>query len=378
MRIAILCEFGSVNGGEQSLLAALTALRGTIEPVFFAPAEGRLAEHLREAGWQHQPFDVRDPAGRRRPRDELLTELTTRIRQSGVSLVHANSLSMGRLTGRLACEIPQPCTAHLRDIVHLSRAVVEELNGNLRLFAVSAATRAAHVAQGLDPSRVDVLYNGVDLTQFHPPADDIDRRRLREELRLPFGVELAVTIGQIGLRKGLDVLAAAAVDLLRRRPQLHLLLVGERYSAKAESIDLEQRLRREFEQASPGRVHWLGYRSDIASILRGVDLLMHPARQEPFGRVLLEAAASGLPIVATAVGGTSEMLEAGQSALLVPADDPGALITAVERVLSDREQGVRLGRAARSRVCSRFAIANVAPQVASAWQALVTRNRPLQ
>lgn len=371
LRIAIVCEFRSVNGGEQSLLAALEELRGAVVPTFLAPTSGPLADRLRDAGWVHHPWAARDADERRRPTDQLLDELTSVIVALDVALVHGNSLSMGRLTGRLAACLTQPCTAHLRDIVKLSRAAIEDLNGNARLFAVSAATRAFHTAQGVAAERTEVLYNGVDLQSFRPAADPAERHAVRRELGVPADAPLALTIGQIGLRKGWDVLVAAAPELFARIPRLHWLGIGERYSAKAESREFEQQLRANVARAGlADRMHWLGRRDDIPALLRAADLLIHPARQEPFGRVLLEAAAAGLPIVATNVGGTSELLTDGETARLVCADDPQALAAVVAAIVADDRLARRLGRAARLRVQSGFGIAARAQDLCQAWTAV--------
>ncbi|MEK6236336.1 MAG: glycosyltransferase, partial [Planctomycetales bacterium] len=110
-----------------------------------------------------------------------------------------------------------------------------------------------------------------------------------------------------------------------------------------------------------GRVVFLGFRDDVAALLPELSLLVHPARQEPLGRVLLEAAAVGLPVAATEVGGTREIFgsdyndqASGDSALLVPANDPEALRAAILLLASQPETAGRLGRLARRRAEERF------------------------
>jgi glycosyltransferase involved in cell wall biosynthesis len=262
---------------------------------------------------------------------------------------------MGRLTGALAEWIPLPRTAHLRDIVTLSRSAVHDLNAHTRLAAVSAATRDFHLAQGLDPQRVEVLYNGVDEDCFRPPRTNAERTSLHRELHLPTETPLVLAVGQISLRKGWDVLSAAAPRIAAAVPEVHFVLVGERSSDKPESVASEADLYRSFTAAGLGdRFHPLGHRGDVPALLRSATVLAHPARQEPFGRVLLEAAATGLPIVAAAVGGTPEMLESERSALLVPPADPSALAEGVIRLLTDRALASILGAAAREQVLVRF------------------------
>ena len=90
---------------------------------------------------------------------------------------------------------------------------------------------------------------------------------------------------------------------------LKLLVVGERNSTKAEAIEYERDIHDRLNASSVGQqVKWLGRREDVADLMRLADILVHPARQEPLGRVLLEASASALPIVTTAVGGSPEIL----------------------------------------------------------------------
>jgi glycosyltransferase involved in cell wall biosynthesis len=275
---------------------------------------------------------------------------------------------MGRLTGALAPRLNIPCCAHLRDIIGLSAAAVTDLNRNARLVAVSRATRDYHVARGIDPDRVQVIYNGVDVETFRPHPTE---GWLRRELGLPADRFVVAAIGQICLRKGQDVLAEAAALNAGALPNAHYVLVGERYSSKPESIDFEQRIAERFADAGIAeRLHVLGYRNDVPRLLNEIDLLAHPARQEPLGRVLLEAGAAGRPIVATDVGGTPEIVCNGESALLVPPGDPLSLAAAIRRLVGDAALRRRLGIAARQRITDRFPIAACAAQLTRLWQAL--------
>jgi glycosyltransferase involved in cell wall biosynthesis len=371
LRIAILCEYGTVTGGEHSLLAAMGHLRDRVDASFLAPPQGRLNALLAAHHWPLIPFDLRDADHQRRDASLAEDELIARVQQLQADLLHANSLSMGRLTGRVAHRLPCPTTTHLRDIIGLSRAAMIDLARNRRLLAVSRATRDFHVAQGLPAERVHVLYNGVDSERFRPASSAEEILELRHRLGLPATAKLVLTIGQIGLRKGFDVLAAAAGEIAAHVPDLCLLLVGERSSSKAETIAFEAALKSRLGAVLPtDRVHWLGHREDVPELLRAADLLIHPARQEPFGRVLLEAAASSLAILATAVGGTSELLVDGESARLIPPDDPALMAQAAVELLRDDRLRKRFGAKARQTIESRFGTAASADQLLAAWQAV--------
>ncbi|MEX0937249.1 MAG: glycosyltransferase [Pirellulales bacterium] len=344
--VLVLCEYPTLLGGERSLLSVLEPLRSAGYAVAVAcPGEGALADALAQGNVPTYPLSLHGPDGRRRPLEQIRGDLEQLFRRTKPDLVHANSLATGRIAGPVAAKLALPSVAHLRDIVKLRRSEVGDLNQHRRLIAVSRATRDAHVAQGLDPKTTSVVYNGVDLARFQPrPASGY----LHRELGLPTDSHLIGTIGQIALRKGLDTLVAAAAEVARERSDVHFLVIGDCYSQKAESRELLASLHAAAQRGPlAGRLHLLGTRDDVEQILGELTLLVHPARQEPFGRVLLEAAASGLPVLASRVGGTPEIFHLPESARLVPPDDPAALSGAVLELLKSEPARRSLGEAAR-------------------------------
>ncbi len=319
-----------------------------------APAHGPLAETLAACSIPHLPFDTRASDGSRLGQAALREKLAEVLRARRPDLLHANSLAMGRLSGPIARELGIPSLSHLRDIIGLSRQAIEDLNAHTRLLAVSYATRNYHVAQGLPAEKTHVLYNGIDLNKFCPRAAT---GYLHREFGIPREAPIIGTIGQVGLRKGQDTLFFAAALGTLKSPLPHYLIVGERNSDKAESVEFERHLHTIATEQLPGRIHFLGRRTDVPSLLHELTLLVHPARQEPLGRVLLEAAASGVPIVATDVGGTAEILPPdANAARLVPAGDPTALAAAMRALLDNAPLRQTLATNARRRIEARFSI----------------------
>ncbi len=364
-RVAILFEYPTLYGGERSMLAALNAMdRSQIEIVAIAPAEGLLAEAIAEIDIEHVPFQVFDENRKRRPREQVLPALVEVVQQVAPDVLHANSLSMSVMTGQL--KLPIPRIGHLRDIVRLSKNVINTLNKNDLLLAVSEATRNFHVGNGVDPLKTRVAYNGVDTNVFAP---DLYPRKLRKELGVPDDTMLALTVGQIGLRKGLDVLVRAIKLVAPKLEHLHFLIVGERSSSKAETIEYERELHESLAEAElTNRVHWLGYRTDIPQLMNEADLLVHAAKQEPLGRVLLESAAAGLPMVATEVGGTSEIVQDKLSARLVPPNDENELAIGIWELASDPDLRSRFALAARETAVERFCVSEADQQLLRAWK----------
>ncbi|HIQ20064.1 MAG TPA: glycosyltransferase family 1 protein [Planctomycetes bacterium] len=369
-KLLLLCEFPTLAGGERSMLAILPHVRRAGFSVeVLAPPTGPLAEALCEQAVPVVPFGLAGPSGRRLPQRRLRDQLREHLLAVRPDLLHANSLAMARLAGPVTAETGVPGLGHLRDIVRLSRQAVTDLNRLDRLLAVSEATRRFHLAGGVSAEKTFVAYNGVDVSRFAP------RRRsgfLHAELGLAPKARLVGAVGQISLRKGLDVIVEAACRVVRRARDVHFVVAGQRWSEKPESRALEAELCRMTEATVPGRFHWLGYRRDIPRLLGELALLVHAARQEPLGRVLLEAAACGVPIVATAVGGTPEIFppESG-SARLVPPDDPARLADVILELLADPEGRCRMGAEARRQVEKRFTAHQAARQLMEHYRQLL-------
>ncbi len=369
--ILILCEYPTLCGGERSMLSTLDGVRAAgFEVVVAAPPAGPLAGALGEMGVEHVPFSTTGPDGRRRSQPRLRSDLDGLLGRYRPDALHANSLSMGRLSGPVAAEGGVPSIAHLRDIVRLSRQAVADLNRHRRLLAVSRAVRESHVAAGLDAGKTYVVHNGVDLARFRPRPPT---GYLHAELGLAPKTRLVGTIGQICLRKGQDTLVEAAAALAERFSDLHYLIIGRRHSQKRESVEFEARLRGASQQGPlAGRLHLLGQRNDVDRLLSELTLLIHPARQEPLGRVLLEAAASGMAVVATAVGGTGEIFPPhGNSARLVAPGNPTALAGAMGELLSDAERRSALGQAAQARAEAAFGLDRAAAALVAHYRHLL-------
>lgn len=353
-RLLIVCEYPTVLGGENSMLATLPAVAAAgFDVAVAAPFSGPLADALRERGIENVPWETRGEDLKRASIAQLRSSFGTVIQHVRPDLLHSNSLSVARIAGSCALEHDVRSIGHLRDIVNLSEQAIADINLNRLLIAVSAATRDYHVLRGLDGAKCVVAHSGVDLNEFRPRGPT---GYLHRELNLPGDAQLIAVIGQLGLRKGTDVALAAAKQVATEIPGAHWLIVGERTSAKQESREFEARLRQMASEIPlAGRVHFLGTRNDIPHLLAECKLLVHAALQEPLGRVLLEAAASGLAIVATDVGGTREIFTlAANAVVLVSPNDATSIADATVRLLQNDDERKSIGAAARLRAEEAF------------------------
>ncbi|MCA8985293.1 MAG: glycosyltransferase family 4 protein [Planctomycetaceae bacterium] len=368
-RIAVLMEFPSALGGERSLLAVADNLRRECDFLILAPRGGSLEGEVASLGLTHLPFAFRDAQGNRFPDDVLFPRLEALLREHHCDLLHANSLTLCRFAGRHRERISIPVTGHLRDIMRLSAKAMGDLTRLDRLIAVSRATAEAYFDQGYPRGGITVIHNGIDCDSYLSPP----RFTLRRELQLPPECRVAVVIGQIGLRKGHDTLLEALSTVAPSLPEWHFLILGERFSNKAESHEFIEQLDQISARAGlEPRIHWLGYMNDVPSVLAQADLLIHPARQEPFGRVLLEAAAAGVAILATDVGGTTELLKHGETAWLVPPNDVARLAAACQEVMQNQALRETLGSSARDHVKRNFTLEESSQAHLKIWRACLS------
>ena len=200
-------------------------------------------------------------------------------------------------------------------------------------------------------TRITQLYNGVDSDLFRPASGG------RAPLPLAdFASPDAFVIGTVGRMQTVKdqlTLARAFVLLLQMLPQaaqsLRLVMVGDG--------PLREQVAGILQQAGAGAQVWLaGGRDDVPQIMRGFDLFVLPSLAEGISNTILEAMASGLPVVATAVGGNPELVENGRTGTLVPPADPHAMAAAMRAYIEDRAMGSRHGAAARAVVESKFSM----------------------
>ena len=190
----------------------------------------------------------------------------------------------------------------------------------------------------LQAEAIKVIYNGIDPAPYDNST--------RADIGL-FESELAVGfIGSFEARKGLRELCTAWREVSRAVPKAHLILVGKG------SMEAEMRMI----LGDAHRVHWMGYRTDIAAILKSLDVLVLPSYVEGAPNVVLEAMCAGTAVVATEVSGTPELVRDGIEARLIPSRNTEALTGALIEMLSDGQLRQRVKTAARERVEEKFGL----------------------
>ena len=226
-----------------------------------------------------------------------------------------------------------------------------------------AVRRDSIEREHLDPARVLVVRNGVDFSRFDHPAPPAAGSQLGSRPRV-------IVVSNLIHYKGHEYFLRAWPKVLDRFPGATALLVGEGVMASP-----LQAIAREL--GIEGSVRFLGSRQDVAALLAASDLYVHPSLQEGYSNAILEAMASGRPVVATRVGGNPEAIADGETGLLVAPADPAALATAMLRLLEQPAFAARLGESAAEVVRRRFQMDTVVREYEDIYTRLAAGERPL-
>jgi glycosyltransferase involved in cell wall biosynthesis/O-antigen ligase len=284
-------------------------------------------------------------------------ELARWIRAEQVQLVHANTVAVwgAALAARLT---RRPLLWHVHEIITYPRwlrwLVARVVTASAqRVVAISGAVAEHLLALGAVQdarARLVVIPDAVDTERFRP---DNDPAPARKAWGIAADQVLVGTVGRLHTWKGQEVLVEAAALLRERCPHVRFVIVGDIVPGQpGPKMALEAAIAR----AGLGdRVQLVGFWPDAAEAMAALDIMVLPSTSpEPFGLVLLEAMASGKPVIATAHGGPLEIVADGETGFLVPPGDAAALAEAIERLAKDPQLRVRMGAASRARAETMF------------------------
>jgi glycosyltransferase involved in cell wall biosynthesis len=387
LRVLYLNPTVAIGGAERSLLELVAGVgRDRVEPLAACIAEGPLPEALREAGARVvlNPF----PAfalkiGRGSILGKILAPLAAvavlphvfrlarLARREGIDILHTNGLK-SHVVGSLASLLARrPVVWHVRDV--LRPGLTRRAFGILarwtaaRVVANSRATAAAF--PGLAPPRLRVVYNGLDAARYSPGPRDHAARASLGASEEDF---LVGAVGALAPLKGHVHLIRAAPRILERCPAARFVIVGEEMYLTAGHRGHRALLEAEARRLGvAGRVLLAGRRDDPVEVIRSLDVLVHASiYPESFGRVLVEAMACGVPVVATALGGPTEIVAAADQGILIPAGDPDAIAEAVLRLHGDPGLRARLSAGGRARVVAAFSVDRCVREIEAIYREL--------
>ncbi|MGF1542646.1 MAG: glycosyltransferase family 4 protein [Pleurocapsa sp.] len=238
-----------------------------------------------------------------------------------------------------------PVLWHLRDI--LTAKHFSQVNRMVAIFLAnqfaakvlvnSQATGKAFVAAGGKPQLTRVVYNGFDSQKFDM-VDYEDVAKIRSQLGIG-NVPLVGLFSRLSYWKGQHIILKA----IKQLPTVHLILVGEALFGEQEYVSELKALAGTPELK--GRVHWLGFRDDVPTLMKACDIIVHTSTEpEPFGRVIVEGQLAQKPVIASAAGGALELIEDGKNGYLFPPGDINALSQLIQKLIADGTLAKTLGQ----------------------------------
>ncbi len=384
MKVAYIDHAGDIGGGAQEALLDIlryidrerTAplllhaeraewLRGIdldgIECRAVFPARGALYEHSRE---QVAGFGTRLVGALQSV--QPISRIRARIAEFDADIVHTNTLKCHVLGGFAARLSRRPVVWDVRDILPPGGAR-NLLIRVARVVRPHIVAMSQAVADSLAEAHCEttVVLGARPLDKYEPVAPD---PALAAELQLPPGAPILAVIARLTPWKGHRVLLQALPEVLRQHPATCLLVIGDTGFWQE---DYKRELRELTEELGCAHaVRWLGFREDVQRLLALTDIVVLPSDTEPFGMVLIEAMAAAKPVIATRAAGPMEIVNDGQTGLLVPVGDAGALAEAACVLLADPVRAAEMGRAGRMRAEEMFDISRLLKQLYGVYDSL--------
>ena len=337
--------------------------RSRFRPVILAADNGPLVEELRAIdveivhGETHS-CSLRHPLQLwRRAR-----AAAGKLREWDIDLVHINLFpwNMDIAFGAWLSHLPVVCHCHNPLTIHRSNLVRFATS---RILFVSQRERQEAVGLNLTRAKDQVLYNFIDFDYYSSGSS------IRATLGLTEQDFVVTTVAQLSARKGIDTVIETARLCRERGSDFRFLIVGGKAVNEAEYADEMRALVVEYDLQE--QVQILGPRSDLPDIYASSDILLHPAHQEPFGLVIIEAMAAGLPVVAGAVGGIPEIVGAVGAGTLLEDATPRDFSTALLDIRDMPDWGKKGAQMARAEAHRHFSREAVMPTLEAIYRELL-------
>jgi glycosyltransferase involved in cell wall biosynthesis len=383
LRIIHVITDGYLMGGAQlNTLFSLRYQHATHHVELILGTEGPLGDACRQTGIPVHHIRMKNRL--LAPVSDVLALLamTVYFRRSQPDIVHTHSSKAGVL-GRLAARLAHvPVVVHTlhaspfhkrqpssiqRLIILVERALASHTD---MIITVADAIGAEFVRNGIcSADRIRTVVSGIDLSAIDGVPSDT-RRRIRADMKIPTKALVIVGVGHLSKRKNHALLVEAAALLRKTRNDLYVLIVGD----GEERLDLERRIAK---LGLADQVVLCGLRDDVPDILAASDLFVQTSWHEGVSRALVEAIYSGLPVVATDVVGTREVVN-GENGYLVPAGDVHALAGRINELLGDPERRQRMGSIGRDIVADSRSIEAMGKGLDKVYRELRERRLPPQ
>ena len=292
-----------------------------------------------------------------------ISRLAALARSIKADLIHCNEIYPNPYAVRASQNVPAPAGSpcegqHIPVVTHVRLGLKE---GMIHKYDLHRADRIvvpsvslSHDFDKMDDkaSKVSVIYNGVNLQEFRRTRT---QEAARMQLGLPVDGPILAAIGQLGHRKGGDIILKAFARLAPQFPKLHLIFVGDPHRGQEDFA--EELKARAAQPPLTGRVMFFSFTEKILPYYEAIDINLLISRDEGFGRTIIEAGAVGIPSIGANIGGIAEIIVDGVSGRLIPSEDSWALTEALGQMLENDPMRREMGESAFRRCAQDFSIA---------------------
>ena len=297
----------------------------------------RILERAREAGFETFEIPMRGAVD-----FPAMVKLRRLMKSWRADIINTHSGRDTQLAGMAARSIGggRPRIIRTR---HLALPITSRFSYSVlpdQVVTVSRFVGEYLVSAGVPARKITVVPTGIDFSRYE---NSLQGGTLKQELGLSPDAMLIGTVAILRYKKGHSEILDAVPKVLAEHPDVHFVFAGDgpMYQTLAERIDKE---------GLQARVHLLGLRKDIVNILQSIDLFVLPTHQEALGTAFIEAAAMGIPVVGSNVDGVPEVVENGNTGLLVPPLDGAGLAVAINQLLASPAMCQRMGQFAKERI----------------------------
>jgi len=236
---------------------------------------------------------------------------------------------------------------------HIKLACLRSYAG---ILAISDYLAEDYLQNGFSKEQVFTLPNSVDTDMFSPGKSQANKLEMRKKHSLPFDAPILLFVGSVIHRKGVDILIKAFIEAAAETPNLHLVIAGARKSSENPSLDetfINELVSLLKSHGLENQVNFVGLvqdRSQLAEYYQSADIFVFPSRSEGLGNVVLEAMASGLPVVVTDLPVLSKVIRDGENGITIPVENSSAIAQLINRLFADPVLSKKLAENARKYV----------------------------
>lgn len=349
MKILHLIQTSGPGGAEKLLLALAQNFKEKYSSTVGLLKNGWLSKQLQNRGIKVEiipsgsTFDIK-----------LIRNLMNLIKKEKIDLVHSHLLDMNFYSSIVAkmTGVPHISTEH-GDIHHTSKRMNIKTRIKAKAIArfsdrivfVSRYTRDRFLSIANVPKKkIEIIYNGIDLKEYEEP---IDVQKKKADVGIKEGEFVVGNVSNLYPVKGQIYLLKAAMKVIKEIPNTKFLIIGRG--------ELEGKLRREARDLGiESNVKFLGFREDVKELLKIMDIFVLSSLSEGLPLSLIEAMASKVPVVVTAVGGIPEVVDDGIDGLLVPSADADTLAEKLTNLLKNKRIADRLGFSGNQKIKDQF------------------------